>query len=140
MHVLEIHNLLEVLFIGISNVWNKFVHDSGHVLIEDRHNSWLYCFTNPFKLGIRCESETRVPSLKGFVKQYNQDLCMSSKYTIFWNHCLLVFQKWNKFVCDGGYVLIEDRHNSRLLFHNFFKTWDTMRNTCPKLKRICETI
>ena len=29
--------------------------------------------------GWRCESETRVPSSRGLVKQYNQELCISSK-------------------------------------------------------------
>ena len=65
-----------------------------HLVIKDIHNSWLYCFTNPLELGIRvslshrqsyehthgwrCESETCVPSWRGFVKQYNQELCIFS--------------------------------------------------------------
>ena len=57
-----------------------------HLVIEDVHNSWLYCFSNPFKLGTRVsllhhdESETRVPSLKGFVKQYNQE-CVHLRFS-----------------------------------------------------------
>ena len=40
-----------------------------HLEFEDKHNSWLYCFTNRLKLGL--------------VKQYNQELCISSnKYYI----------------------------------------------------------
>ena len=30
-------------------------------LIEDVHNSWLYCFTNPFKLGTRVSLSHRQP-------------------------------------------------------------------------------
>ena len=36
-------------------------------LLKDIHNSWLYCFTNPPE-----------PSSGGLVKQYNQELCISS--------------------------------------------------------------
>ena len=39
---------------------------------EDIHNSWLYCFTNPLEIG------TRVPISRGLMKQYNQELCISS--------------------------------------------------------------
>ena len=41
------------------------------------NNSWLYCFNNHLELET-CVSEIRVPSLKGFVRQYNQELCSSS--------------------------------------------------------------
>ena len=40
-----------------------------HLEFEDIHNSHTY--------GWRCESETRVPSSRGLVKQYNQELCIS---------------------------------------------------------------
>ena len=40
--------------------------------IEDIHNYWLYCFTNSLELG-----ETRIPSSRGFVEQYNQELFIS---------------------------------------------------------------
>ena len=58
-----------------------------HLIIEDIHNSWLYCFTNPLELGTRVSLShrqpymsihTRVPSSRGLVKQYNQELCISS--------------------------------------------------------------
>ena len=48
-------------------------------------HSWLYCFTNPPKLGTRFACalstgcvQTCVPSSRGLVKQYNQELCISS--------------------------------------------------------------
>ena len=41
-----------------------------HLDYEVTHNSWLYCFTNPL--------DPRVPSSRGLVKQYNQELCLSS--------------------------------------------------------------
>ena len=49
-----------VLYIFICQ--NKFNSNAvkGKLVFEDIHNSWLYCFT----------------SSKGFVKQYNQELCI----------------------------------------------------------------
>ena len=35
-------------------------------------------FKTKHTYGWRCESETRVPSSRGLVKQYNQELCISS--------------------------------------------------------------
>ena len=48
-------------------LYNKINYDE---VIEDIHNSWLYCFTNPLELGTQ-------------VKQYNQELCISSKSRCF---------------------------------------------------------
>ena len=53
---------------------------------EDIHNSWLYCFTNPLELGTRHRQpyddvkakHVFVPNSRGLVKQYNQELCISS--------------------------------------------------------------
>ena len=39
---------------------------------------WYMC-----TYGWRCESETRVPSSRGLVKQYNQELCISSNSRCF---------------------------------------------------------
>ena len=66
-----------------------------HLVIEDMHNSWLNCFTNPLELGTRCESKTRVPSSKGFVKQFNQELCISSVMKCFWLLQFIYFQTSN---------------------------------------------
>ena len=43
---------------------------------KDMHNSWLYCYI------LYC-SETRVPSSRGIVKQYNKELCISSNSRCF---------------------------------------------------------
>ena len=52
---------------------------SLNLQIEDIHNYWLCCFTNPFELGTRVSKcETRVPGSRGLVKQYNQELCIAS--------------------------------------------------------------
>ena len=60
------------------------------ILIEDIHNSWLYCFTNPLELRDMCsaftssavcvDAKAKHVSLnsRGFMKQYNQELCISS--------------------------------------------------------------
>ena len=32
-----------------------------HLVIEDIHNSWLYCFANPFKFGTRVSLSRRQP-------------------------------------------------------------------------------
>ena len=45
-----------------------------HLVIKDIHAECAEC-VNTF--GWRCESETRVPSSRGLVKQYNQELCIS---------------------------------------------------------------
>jgi len=40
--------LIEIIFMHFNDLnWNLLVK---HLVIEDIHNSWLYCFTNPFKL------------------------------------------------------------------------------------------
>ena len=52
--------------------------------------------------GWRCESETRVPSSRGSVKQYNQELYISSKIKILvsWN-CSRSFNTRGRFDLDG---------------------------------------
>jgi len=63
--------ILENQFNGLD--WSFLVK---HLEFEGIHNSWLYCFTNPlerfrtYTYGWRCESETRVPSSRGLVKQH----------------------------------------------------------------------
>ena len=46
-----------------------------HLEFEDGHNSWLYWFTNPLEF-----PSSWTPSSRGLVKQYNQELCISSNY------------------------------------------------------------
>ena len=50
------------------------------VFFEDIHNSWLYCFTNPLELGTTDDAfvSSAVCGSRGLVKQYNQELCISS--------------------------------------------------------------
>ena len=84
--------ILILIKIGIGmKYWNRHMVKLM-LMYEDIHNSWLYCFTNPLEIGThvplshrichtygwRCESETRVPISRGLVKQYNQELCISS--------------------------------------------------------------
>ena len=52
-----------------------------HLVIEDIHNSWLYCFTNPLELGTRVS----LPNHQPYVC-----LCLSEK------SCLLLKLFWNK--------------------------------------------
>ena len=49
---------------------------------EDTHNSWLYCFTNPLELGTCVSLSHRQPYVT-HVKQYNQELCISSNSRYF---------------------------------------------------------
>ena len=51
----------------------------GHVInvINYCLTRWTF-FSQTHTYGWQCESETRVPSSRGLVKQYNQELCISS--------------------------------------------------------------
>ena len=75
--------------------------------IDDIHNSWLYYFTNPLGLGTHvrtisrmCDgkSETRVPSSRGFVKQYNRVVYIF-KFKMFHQEASLETIKMNSLLC-----------------------------------------
>ena len=74
-HQLMVLSLLQRLSSNV--VWTADVQ-----VFEDIQNSWLYCFPNPLELGT-FRFRTRVPSSRGLVKQYNQELCISSKSRCF---------------------------------------------------------
>ena len=67
------------LFINLSKSIIKSCLIAQSIIFEDIHNSWLYCFTNPVViLQIhRSFCETILQNHKS-MKQYNQELCISS--------------------------------------------------------------
>ena len=61
-----------------------------NVIFEDMHNSWLYRFTIPLQLRDAKAKHVSLSS-RGIMKQYNQELCISSNSRCFtksfiWDH------------------------------------------------------
>ena len=47
-----------------------------NLMVSTEASWWNIAFASSAEFGWRCESETRVPSSRGLVKQYNQELCI----------------------------------------------------------------
>ena len=68
--------------------------------------------------GWRCESETRVPSSRGLVKQYNQELCISSNSSLKEQSLRFLHMRdlGSTFSCDVSSIYITPSRFAELLF------------------------
>ena len=99
-------------------LWLRFDHFNGldrsllvkHLVIEGIHNSWLHCFTNSLELGTRVSLSHREhirltwKRSRGFVKQYNQELCIS--LTTFWScELFCIILGWHTSFCTNVFIV-----------------------------------
>ena len=88
---------------------------------EDIHNSWLYCFTNPLRIVsiilrwlFHQSSEDCFTNICWLVKQYNQELCISSNSRCFTKRLRSRPLNWSKIIMNS----FEISRNLNFVQHN----------------------